>query len=99
MSNTNSGPGGGHDEDEVAVSVITPSGIFPTEDTLQRVPARSTIRAVLEQAATKLELTNTADWLVKSGGRDLQPDETFKCAHLHCIIDIVWQPREGGGGA
>jgi hypothetical protein len=98
MGNGNGGQGIGNDK-EVAVSVITPSGIFPSDDTLQRVPSDATISSVLRQAADKLELTNTTDWLVKSDGKDLDATRTFKHEHLKCIVDVVWQPREGGGGA
>lgn len=85
--------------DEVAVAVITPSGIFPGDELLQRVDQDTPIGKVLKLAAEALQLTNTGDWVVSVGERQLKPEETFKKAGLRCIVDLEWHKPEGGGGA
>jgi hypothetical protein len=90
---------GGDDHDEVAVAVITPSGIFPGEDLLQRVRRKAPIASVLDAAAEALKLTNTSDWVARVGERHLHPHKTFKDEGLTCIVDIEWHKPEGGGGA
>lgn len=84
---------------DVAVAVITPSGIYPSEDTLARVSRDMPIAQVLQQAATHLKLTNTADWVLRMGDRILAPHDTFKHLGLTCIVDLEWHKAEGGGGA
>lgn len=97
MSEDEKHHGGG--DHEVAVAVITPSGIFPGEELLQRVRRDTPIASVLEAAAEALKLTNTSDWIIRIGERHLQPDKTFKQSGLTCIVDIEWHKPEGGGGA
>lgn len=87
------------DDHDVAVAVITPSGIYPSEDTLARVPRDTPVAQVLQQAAGHLKLTNTGDWVLRIGERVLAPQETFKHLGLTCIVDLEWHKAEGGGGA
>lgn len=87
------------EDHEVAVAVITPSGIYPSEDTLARVPSDTVIAQVLEHAAAHLKLTNTGDWVLRIGERTLAPHDTFKHLGLTCIVDLEWHKAEGGGGA
>ena len=84
---------------DVAVAVITPSGIYPSEDNLARVSRDTPIEQVLQQASTHLKLTNTADWVLRMGERTLAPHDTFKHLGLTCIVDLEWHKAEGGGGA
>lgn len=84
---------------EVAVAIITPSGIFPGDDFLRRTPAHSTIGSVLHAAATALKLTSTEGWVVRIGERHLDPTHSFAQEGLHCLVDIDWHKPEGGGGA
>lgn len=88
-----------HDDHDVAVAVITPSGIYPSEDTLARVARDTPVSEVLQRAATHLKLTNTADWVLRVGERTLSASETFKHQGLTCIVDLEWHKAEGGGGA
>lgn len=94
-----SGPGGGQNQDEVAVSVITPSGIFPGEETLLRQPAEAAVKVALGLAATALKIPDTKDWVVRIGERHIDPQESYKKLGLRCLIDIEYHPKEGGGGA
>lgn len=91
-----------HGEDgpgELAVAVITPSGIFPGDELFQRVTKHSTIGSILHAAAAGLNLTNTEGWVVRIGERHLNPAHTFGQEHLKCLVDIDWHKPEGGGGA
>ena len=100
MSNAQKGgPDDGHHHGEVAVNIITPSGIFPSDDTLQRAPEDKSVETVLAQAQAALKITDTKDWIVRVDERHINPHETFKHLGLRCIVDIDWHPREGGGGA
>lgn len=97
MSGQDHEHGGGHED--VAVAVITPSGIFPGEELLQRVDQDTPIGKVLKLAQEALHLTNTGDWVVSVGERQLKPEDTFKKAGLRCVVDLEWHKPEGGGGA
>lgn len=88
-----------HDHHDVAIAVITPSGIYPSEDTLARVTRDTPVAEVLQRAAAHLKLTNTGDWVLRVGERTLSPHETFKHLGLTCIVDLEWHKAEGGGGA
>jgi hypothetical protein len=54
---------------------------------------------VLKLAQEALHLTNTGDWVVSVGERQLKPEDTFKKAGLRCVVDLEWHKPEGGGGA
>ena len=84
---------------DLAVAVITPVGTFPGDDDFRRVPETEIVARVLEQAARKLKLTNTADWVAHADGRHLNTHETFKANGLRGICEIEWHKHEGGGGA
>lgn len=98
-TNSSQDAAAGHQIAEVAVAVITPSGIFPGEDLLQRVSEDSRISDVLKMAAEALNLTNTSDWVVRVREREVDPAQSFKKSHLKCIVDLEWHKQEGGGGA
>lgn len=82
----------------VEVTVFTTSGTFPEEGAL-RVPPVSVVKQVLARAAAKLDLTDTTDWVVTVGGRDINPDRSFTQNGLAGRVELEWGPREGGGGA
>lgn len=84
---------------DLAVAVITPVGTFPDDDDFRRVPDTEIVDTILEQAAKKLKLTNTADWVAHADGRHLNTHETFTANGLHGICEIEWHKHEGGGGA
>ncbi len=79
------------------VSVFTTAGVFPAEGAL-RVTPETLVSAVLARAAKKLELTDTADWVVTVDGRDINPAATFAQNALSGTVELNWSPREGGGG-
>lgn len=82
----------------VEVTVFTTSGTFPEEGAL-RVPPVTVVKQVLARAAAKLGLTDTTDWVVTVGGRDINPDRSFTQNGLAGTVELEWGPREGGGGA
>ncbi|MBB4374429.1 hypothetical protein GGD63_007259 [Bradyrhizobium sp. cir1] len=88
-----------HKEHDVAVAVITPVGVYPDEDDFRRVAESTIIEKVLQEAATKLKITNTTDWVAKVDGRQLNVNHTFKQEHLSGIVEIEYHKHEGGGGA
>ena len=88
-----------HKEPDVAVAVLTPKGIYPDEDDFRREPETTLIAKVLKDAADKLKITNTSDWIAKVDGRQVDPNKTFKQEHLTGIVEIEYHKHEGGGGA
>lgn len=86
-------------EQDVAVVVFTPSGIYPDEDDFRRVAETEAIKTVLDAAAENLHLTNTSDWVARVDERELDVNRTFREECLSGIVEIHWHKREGGGGA
>lgn len=84
--------------DLVEVTVFTTSGTFPEEGAL-RVTSDTLVSRVLARAAAKLGLTDTTDWIVTVGGRDINPSHSFTQNGLAGRVELEWGPREGGGGA
>lgn len=82
----------------IEVTVFTTSGTFPEEGAL-RVPPVTVVKQVLARAAAKLGLTDTTDWVVTVGGRDINPGHSFTQNGLAGRVELEWGPREGGGGA
>jgi hypothetical protein len=54
---------------------------------------------VLTEAARKLEIRDSATWIVTVAGQDVSPTLTFAQANLTGNVALEWGPREGGGGA
>jgi hypothetical protein len=94
-----SGKADQHEEHDVAVAVITPVGTYPDDDDFRRIAEMTVIAKVLEEAAKKLKLTNTADWVAHVEGREINAARSFKDDNLCGIVEIEWHKREGGGGA
>ncbi|UVO28162.1 hypothetical protein [Bradyrhizobium arachidis] len=88
----------GHHHD-VAVAVITPKGLYPSEDELARVDEKTVVAEVLKRAADKLKITNTTDWVATIDGKEIDTRKTFKELNLSCIVEIDYHKHEGGGGA
>lgn len=82
----------------VLVTVVTTAGTFPAEGA-KRYLESTLIASVLNDAARKLKLTDTATWVVTVGGRDINPSLTFAQACLSGEVALEWGAREGGGGA
>lgn len=88
-----------HKHHDVAVAVITPVGTYPDDDDFRRASETTVIAAVLEDAANKLKITNTTDWVARVDGREINTSHSFKQEKLSCIVEIEWHARAGGGGA
>jgi hypothetical protein len=88
---------GHHHEHTLLVTVITPSGIYP-EGEPERVKEAEIVAKLLAQAAHKLRLTNTTDWVAFVGERQINPELTFKENALNGTVEIEWHKPEGGGG-
>lgn len=88
-----------HHEHDVAVAVITPAGIYPSEDEFQRVPDNEVIENTLKAAAERLHLTNTTDWVARVHDRKIDVHRTYREENLSGIVEIHWHKHEGGGGA
>jgi hypothetical protein len=86
-------------EKPLGVAVITTSGTFPNDDDYRRASEGEKIETILKAAADKLGLTNTGDWIALVDEREINPNKTFKEESLHCVVDIEWHKREGGGGS
>lgn len=84
--------------EKVLVTVVTTAGTYPAEGA-KRYPASTSIAQVLADAARKLHLTGTENWVVTVGGCDVSPTHTFAQAGLSGEIALEWGAREGGGGA
>jgi hypothetical protein len=84
--------------DKVLVTVVTTAGTFPHEGA-KRYPSSTVIADVLADAARKLQISDTATWVVVVGGRDISPTHTFAQAGLSGEVALEWGAREGGGGA
>jgi hypothetical protein len=94
-----------HDErcqgqhEAMAVAVITPSGTFPNDDDYRRAYEAEIVDEILKEAAKKLGLTNTADWVAYVDNRPIDPAKSFAENNLCGIVEIEWHKHEGGGGA
>lgn len=86
-------PGGPH----VAVRVLTTSGSYPAKGH-EAVPASEAVRQILLRAAEALGIANTADWVAKIDGNEIDPSRTYTELHLHGEVKIDFGKREGGGG-
>lgn len=86
-----------HGADKLLVTVMTLSGVFPAEGAL-RIESTELISSVLDEAAKKLDLTDTSSWVVSVAGNDVNASATFGQAGLTGTVELDWMPREGGGG-
>lgn len=84
-------------QEHVLVRVITTSGAFPRTGE-NRVKETTLISFVLDDAASDLRLTDTGCWVVREGGRQINPERSFAEEGLHGMVKLQWGPHEGGGG-
>lgn len=84
-------------EEFVTVTVFATAGVFPAEGAL-RVKTDTLVSAVLERAARRLHLTDTATWIVSIDGRNIDIALSFAQNGLSGHVDLDWLPPEGGGG-
>jgi hypothetical protein len=85
-------------ENHVDVVVLTTSGTYP-EQGFDRTPSHQKVKVILKQAATKLRIVSTENWIAKVGGVEINPELSFEENHLTGQVTIDYGPREGGGGA
>lgn len=95
------GPGEGHDEHFVMVSISTTAGFFP-EDGFNRVPVNQKVELELRKAQHKLDIKDTTGWVASvtlpSGKRPIDVVKTYRENGLSGKVEIDWGPSEGGGG-
>lgn len=84
-------------ENHVLVVVVTTSGIWPTEG-YDKTPVHQKVKVILKQAATKLGIVSTENWIAKVGIREINPELTFEQNNLSGTVTIDYGPRESGGG-
>jgi hypothetical protein len=80
------------------VAVLTTAGSFPAEG-FDEVPSNQPVKVELEHAAKALKLTNTAGWIAKVGGTELDVEKSYADNHLAGKVELNYGPRETGGGA
>jgi hypothetical protein len=83
---------------KVFVTVISPSGIYPDDEPL-KINSEKLVSEILDKAAKKLNLTDTSDWVVYEGERQIDAQKSFADNHLHGTVELQWHKPEGGGGA
>lgn len=81
----------------IEVAVITTSGSWPTVGH-ESVPQNQPIHVQLDQAARKLKIKDTTNWVARADGRELDPKKSYLDEGLKGKVDIDYGPREGGGG-
>ncbi|HBK07621.1 MAG TPA: hypothetical protein DDZ81_17510 [Acetobacteraceae bacterium] len=86
-----------HGPDKVLVTVITTAGTFPAEGA-NRYRSSEIIADILAMAAKKLDISDSASWIVTVHNRDINPTHSLEQAGLSGEIDLEWGLREGGGG-
>lgn len=91
------GQGVRKDEQQIEVSVVTTSGTYPLEGS-DEVPIHQPVKVVLEKAQKKLEITDTAGWIVTAGGNTIDPTKSYADNGLKGSVTLDWGPKEGGGG-
>ena len=85
-------------EHHVHVAVLTTSGRWPTAG-FEKVPMEEKVHHLLKQAAHKLELASTDDWIATVGAHVLDVAESFGKNGLSTgEVLIDFGPRHGGGG-
>ncbi len=84
-------------ESHIAVVVITTSGTYPLNGT-DEVPVNQPVRVVLEKAQRKLDITDTAGWIVAVGNTVIDASKSYADNGLKGSVKLDWGPKEGGGG-
>jgi hypothetical protein len=94
MANEHSGE---KPETHIDVVVVTTSGSYPESGT-DRVAAHQPVRNELTKAAQELHIVDTAGWVARVGGTEIDVDKSYIDNHLTGAVTIDYGPREGGGG-
>ena len=81
----------------IFVEVVTTSGTWPPHG-YASVPSHQPVKDQLHHAAKKLGLTNTASWVAKVAGREIDINKNYPDNGLHRKVAIDYGPRAGGGG-
>lgn len=93
--NQNKGPAAHHDELEISVG--TTSGAYPKKGQ-KKAKATDLVAEFLAGAQKHLHLTDTSNWAVTVGDKEINPNQTFAQNGLHDTVVMTWGPRHGGGG-
>ena len=81
----------------ILVEVVTTSGTWPHHG-YENVPTHQPVKHQLDKAAKKLGLTDTAAWVAKVNGNEIEINKNYAENHLKCKVAIDYGPRAGGGG-
>lgn len=85
------------DDKQVEVAVVTTSGRYPATG-MDRVAANQLVDNELKKAVKALHIVDTANWIARVGGREIDPLKSYVDNGLSGTITIDYGPREGGGG-
>lgn len=84
-------------DNHVDVVVVTTSGRYPATGA-DRVASHQPVRNELKKAAEALHIVDTAGWIARVAGREIDPDKSYVDNSLTGTVTIDYGPREGGGG-
>jgi len=84
-------------DNHVEVVVVTTSGRYPATGT-NRVASHQPVQVELKKAADALHIVDTAGWIARVDGREIDPNKSYIDNHLTGTVTIDYGPREGGGG-
>ena len=81
----------------IDVVIVTTSGVYPATGADQ-LPINQPVRVQLARAAANLGITDTAGWIARVGGVEIDANRSYEENSLDGSITIDYGPREGGGG-
>ncbi|MGA3124319.1 MAG: hypothetical protein ABSF69_26470 [Polyangiaceae bacterium] len=82
----------------LGAAVVTTSGRWPASG-FENVPDHEKVRKLLDEAAKRLDLAGTHDWIATIGTKTLNADESFKAnGFTRGDVVIDFGPRQAGGG-
>lgn len=84
-------------EQHIEVLVVTTSGTYPLNGP-DEMPIHQPVKVILEKAQRRLEITDTAGWIVTAGGNPIDPTKSYADNGLKGSVKLDWGPKEGGGG-
>jgi hypothetical protein len=84
-------------EQDAEVAVVTTSGRYPTTGE-NRVPEHQPVEHELRKAKEALKIVDTAGWVARADGREVDPAKSYAENHLAGKVVIDWGPNHGGGG-
>lgn len=86
-----------HEKNHVEVAVVTTSGRYPSTG-FSRVESHEHVEHELKKAAKELHITDTAGWVARVNGTEIDPAKSYEQNRLSGKVVIDYGPREGGGG-